>query len=275
MKAAQILIALPDGANDNEKNTAFKLADSVYKSLQAGADFGEMAKIFSNDKLTYLSGGVMPEFGTGKYDQTFESKAFSLEKDGDLTIPFQTSFGYHILKRLSRAPIPHDKNDADYLYLLKQQVQQDERISSAKENFLKEILKKLGYKKNTGIKENDLWRVTDSFVLSDKKINAPGLNERTLLYSFNNHKVTVADWLQFAKSYRQSTELNKDESNQELMKKYISITAFERYRQSLENYNSDFKYQLQEFKDGNMLFEIMEKNVWSKAANDNIGNKIL
>ena len=271
MKAAQILIAVPAGANDNEKNTAFKLADSVYKRLQAGADFGEMAKIVSNDKMTYLSGGVMPEFGTGKYDQAFESKAFSLQKDGEITTPFQTSFGYHIVKRIGRTPIPQDKNDADYLYLLKQQVQQDARISSAKEKFLKEILKKLGYKKNTAIKENDLWRVTDSFVLSDKRINTPVLNESTLLHSFNINKVTVADWLQFAKSYRTSTELYKDESNQELMKKYISITAFERYRQTLERYNSDFKYQLQEFKDGNMLFEIMEKNVWSKAANDSVG----
>lgn len=271
MKAAQILIAVPAGANENEKNMAFKLADSVYKSLGAGADFGETAKIVSNDKATYLSGGVMPEFGTGKYDQAFESKAFLLQKDGEITPPFQTAFGYHIVKRIGRTPIPQDKNDTEYLYLLKQQVQQDARISSAKEKFLKEIQKKLGYKKNTTIKENDLWRVTDSFVLSDKKINIQGLNERTLLHSFTNNKVTVADWLQFAKSYKKNTELYKDESNRELMNKYISITVFERYRQSLENYNSDFKYQLHEFKDGNMLFEIMEKNVWSKAANDSAG----
>ncbi|MBA2562123.1 MAG: peptidylprolyl isomerase [Chitinophagaceae bacterium] len=271
MKAAQILIAVPAGANDNEKNTAFKLADSVYRMLRTGAEFGEMAKIFSNDKMTFQSGGVMPEFGTGKYDQAFESKAFSLQKNDEITTPFQTSFGYHIVKRIDRTTIPQDKNDTDYLYFLKQQVQQDERILSVKENFLKEILKKLAFKKNTGIKENDLWRVTDSFVLSDKKINTPGLNERTLLHSFNNNKVTVADWLQFAKNYRNNIELDKDESNQELMKKYISITAFERYRQSLENYNNDFKYQLKEFKDGNMLFEIMEKSVWSKAANDSAG----
>ncbi len=152
-------------------------------------------------------------------------------------------------------------------------MQQDARISPAKEKFLKGILKTLGYKKNIGINENDLWRVTDSFVLSDKRITVPGLNESTLLHSFNNNKVTVADWLQFTKNYKTSAELYKDESNQELMKKYISITAFEIYRQSLENYNSDFKYQLQEFKDGNMLFEIMEKRIWSKASNDSAGLK--
>ena len=57
------------------------------------------------------------------------------------------------------------------------------------------------------------------------------------------------------------------------MKKYISVTAFENYRKRLADFSTDFKYQLQEFKDGNMLFEVMEKNVWNKASNDTAGLK--
>ena len=271
IKVAQILIAVPPNADDEQKNKAFKIADSVYNSLLAGADFSETAKAVSNDKTTYMSGGVLPEFGTGKYEPLFESKALSLQKDGEITAPFQTSFGYHILKRLGHTPVPQDKNDAEYLASLKQQVQQDSRISSAKEKFLKDILKTLGYKKNAGINEKDLWRITDSFIVSNKKITAANLNEKTLLYSFNNNRVTVADWLKFAKNYKSNSGLYKDESYGELMKKYISFTAFENYRKKLEQYNPDFKYQLQEFKDGNMLFEIMERNVWSKASADSAG----
>ena len=271
MKAAQILIAIPPGADEEQKNNAFKLADSVYKALREGADFYEMAKAISNDKTTYMNGGQMPEFGTGKYEPAFESKVFALKKDDEITPPFQTSFGYHIVKRLGKTPVIENKNDAEYLSSLKQQVQQDARISLAKEKFLKGVLKVLGYKKNTNVNEKDLWRVTDSFIVSDKKITAANLTEKTLLHSFNTGKVTVADWLQFAKNYKTNTELYKGESYPELMKKYISATAFEKYRENLEKYNADFKYQLQEFKDGNMLFEIMEKNVWSKASNDSAG----
>src|SRR5215217_1785115 len=104
-----------------------------------------------------------------------------------------------------------------------------------------------------------------------KKITTANVNEKTLLYSFNTGRVTVGDWLQFAKNYKTNTELYKGESYPELMKKYISVTAFEKYKEKLEVYNADFKYQLQEFKDGNMLFEIMEKNVWNKASNDSAG----
>ena len=42
----------------------------------------------------------------------------------------------------------------------------------------------------------------------------------------------------------------------------------EYYKKHLEDYNPDFRYQMEEFKDGNVLFEIMERNVWGKAAND-------
>jgi peptidyl-prolyl cis-trans isomerase SurA len=270
MKAAQILIAIPPEATEEQKNNALKLADSVYNALKNGADFTDMAKAVSNDQTTYMNGGVMPEFGTGKYDPVFESKAFALQKDDDITPPFQTSFGYHIVKRMERTPIPEDKNDAEYLSYLKQQVQKDGRISSAKEKFLKQVLKKLTYQK-APVNENELWRITDSFAMRNKKISTASLNEKTLLFTFTGSKVTVGDWMQFAKDYKNNPELYKGETYPELMQKYLSITAFEKYRNKLEYYDADFKYQLDEFKDGNMLFEIMEKNIWSKASNDSAG----
>jgi peptidyl-prolyl cis-trans isomerase SurA len=56
-----------------------------------------------------------------------------------------------------------------------------------------------------------------------------------------------------------------------LLDKYVGAAALEYFRNHLEEYNADFKYQMQEFREGNMLFEIMERNVWSKASNDSVG----
>ena len=58
-----------------------------------------------------------------------------------------------------------------------------------------------------------------------------------------------------------------------MLDKYISTIIIEYYRKHLEEFNEDFKYQLQEFKEGNILFEIMERNIWSKASSDSIGLK--
>src|SRR4029078_4096753 len=147
IKAAQILFAVPPG-DMSMKDRARQLADSVYGALKSGADFGEMAKRYSNDKMTYMNGGIMPEFGVAKYEPAFESMAFSLKNDGDISVPFQTQFGFHIIKRISRVPVPANKNDETYMDNLKQDVLKDARIEIAKEKFVKEILTKIGYKKN-------------------------------------------------------------------------------------------------------------------------------
>ena len=270
IKIAQILFAVPAG-NIGMRDHAKQMADSVYKALKSGADFGQLAKQYSNDRRTYMNNGIMPEFGVATYDGGFEKVAFSLKNDSDISEPFQTEFGYHIIKRLSRSPIPENKSDVAYMANLKQEVLADSRIASAKEKFLKDVLVKTGYKKNNAINEKDLWTVTDTFSLSNKKIAAGNVNENTILFSFNNAKVKVGDWMQYIRSVKTAYAAHAEQTHDELYKNYVSVAAIENYKNRLENFNPEFKYQLQEFKDGNMLFEVMERKVWSKASADSVG----
>ena len=268
IKTAQILIALPEGAKEKEKAGVARIADSVYKALLAGADFGEAAKSISNDKMTYMSGGVMPEYGVGKYEPAFEESVFALKKDGDITPPFQTLFGYHIVKRLSKTEIFQDKNNDSYLYGLKQLVLQDTRIASAKEKFLQDVLKKLNYKKNTNLADASLWKLTDDRMATDKIQGR--YNGLTSLFIINGQAVKVNDWIAYIKSYKASGAY-KGEGYPELMQQFISSVALENYKKRLPDFSPDFRYQVQEFKDGNMLFEVMERNVWTKASSDTTG----
>lgn len=270
-KIAQILFALPPDATEENKHDIKKLADSVYALLKNGASFSEMAKQFSNDKLTYLNGGEMPEFGTGRFDLTFENAVFALKTDSAITQPISTAYGYHIVKRLEQRPIPVDNSDENFIYTLKQQIAQDTRVTSVKENFTKEVLKKTVYKKNIAIKDELLFRYADSVVANKTVGNFP-IN-KLIIFSFLKSKVKGSDWLNFVKDYKLNTDVYKNESNKELLDKYVQVTALEYYRKHLEEYNTDFKYQMQEFKEGNMLFEIMEKNVWGKATSDTAGLK--
>jgi len=270
IKVAQILLAVPAG-NINMRDQAKQIADSIYRALKSGADFDELAKQYSNDRRTFMNGGIMPEFGVATYDGGFEKAAFSLKHDSDISEPFQTEFGYHIIKRVSRTPIPENKNDEAYMVNLKQKVLSDKRIALAKGNFLKEVLEKTGYKKNNTINEKDLWKITDTFAISNKKIASGNLNENTILFSFNNAKVKVGDWMQYVRNVKTTYAAHAEQTHDELYKNYVSVAALENYKNRLENFNPEFKYQLQEFKDGNMLFEVMERKVWSKASADSIG----
>lgn len=271
-RVAQILIAYPPDADDAAVNTSKRLADSIYTLLQQGSDFATLAKSYSNDKLTYLNGGEMPEFGSGKFDYSFEKEVFNLKNDGDLTKPFSTAYGVHIVKRLGFTPTATEKSDPSVQYELKQRVMQDARIAEAKEKFAKEIRVKIGYKRLPGVKDEDLLRFADSAMLHEEPeyINETPISKKPII-GFAKNNLKGSDWLKFIREYRGNFEQYKGESNKELWDKYITISSLEYYKQHLEEYNEDFKFQLQEFKEGNMLFEIMEKNVWAKAGLDSVG----
>lgn len=270
-KVAQILFAVPPTADDLQKDQLKKLADSVYSLLQAGGNFADLAKKFSDDRITYLTGGEMAEFGTGKFEMPFEKAVFALRNDGDFTKPVYTGYGYHIVKRLQQKEVPADKNDEAFMAYLKEQVVQDARINVAKASFMKTVMARTGFKRNTAVKDEQLFRYADS-VVATKTVGKYPVN-KTLLFSFSKSKVTGSDWLHFVKDYKLNADVYKGENNKALLEKYINTVALEYYRQHLEEFNDDFKYQMQEFKEGNMLFEVMERNVWSKAANDSAGLK--
>ena len=62
--------------------------------------------------------------------------------------------------------------------------------------------------------------------------------------------------------------LRNGKTNEELMNQFVETTALEYYRDHLETYNKEFAYQLKEFKEGNLLFEMMQRKIWDKASLD-------
>lgn len=265
IRTAQILIGMPSDATEADKLAAKKTADSVYTLLKKGADFGDMAANVSNDKTTFLNGGVMEEFGAGKYSPLYEQHVFSIKKEGEIIEPFLTEFGYHIVKLMSKIPVSEERT-SNTMAELKQRIIIDKRGDIAKQMFLKQIYKLTGYKLNP-VNYKDLWRVTDSSILSNKKIAAGAVNENTVLITFTKGNKKVSDWLQYVKGYK-ATSANMTEAYKAIFDKFTAYSASEYYRTHLEQLSPDFNFQVQEFKEGNMLFEIMEMNVWSKASAD-------
>ena len=271
-RAAQILLAVsPDKGNFQDQQ---HLADSLYSLLKNGADFADIAKRFSNDKITYMAGGELQEFTSGRYDQDFEKAVFKLAKDNDISKPFLTSYGFHIVKRLSVRPIPADKNDPSYRYELKQKILQDSRVNTARDLFNQSVYKLVAYKRNTGVKDADLFRWADSTVANPAAFENDKFPVRNnVVYSFGKSNLMFRDWLRFIREYKPNPELYHGETNEQLLQKFVNLKSLEYYREHLDEYNAEFRSQLDEFKEGNLLFEIMERKVWSTAAADTAGLK--
>ena len=271
-RVAQILLAFPPGNRSEFIKAITQKADSIHTALVQGADFAILAKSASDDKITYLTGGELPEFGTSRYDLAFENEVFKLNKDGDISAPFITPFGIHIVKRIKQTPVPADKSDANFLYDLKQKVQQDTRINAAREKFIKGIITQIGYKRNPAVKDAELFRYADSAVNinADFPVKPFPVSDKTI-FSFSKSPVKGAEWLNFVREYKNNNEQNRAETNAAVFTKFISKAAQDYYKKHLEEYNADFRYQMEEFREGNILFEIMEKKVWGNAANDSAG----
>jgi len=272
MKAAQILIGFTPNTDEKEKEKKKILADSIYNALQHGASFKEMVAKYSTDNITFQTGGVLPEFGTGRYSEAFENAAFGLAKDSDVSKPLLTSFGYHIIQRLERVPVNKDKTNQQAMSQLRQTVQSDKRIQMAKRMLAQKTMKKTGFKM-APFSQKLLEAYADSINAGKQPKQLPGMNDRTLLFSYTIQQATAVDFAAYLKSIRYNPELREGKSIPQLLQQFEEKVAMENYRNYLEAYNKEFASQLKEFKDGNLLFEIMQRQVWDKAAADSAGLK--
>lgn len=270
-KLSQILFALPEDATPAQVAAAKHKADSVHALLKAGRNFADAAREFSDDKLSYAVGGELPEFTSGKYDVVFESHAFALKNDGDISQPFSTPYGIHILKRTSHTPYPGVK-DGNLQYEIRQRLLKDARIQVSRDKFNKDIRVKTGFKETRAVSENDLLRFADTVMrnLSVEKFDSYPISGKTII-RFKKSSQKGADWLRFVRDYKANYELDKGEKGKELWDKYIDVATQEYYKDHLEEYNEAFAFQMKEFMEGNMLFEVMERNVWGKASTDSAG----
>ena len=132
---------------------------------------------------------------------------------------------------------------------------------------VQEALVKTNYKRNPAVKDDQLFRYADSVTLIKEVRNYP--IGKSVLFSVATSVVKVGQWLDFVKGYKSNFNLYKGESYHELLEKFIEVNVLDYYRKHLEEYDADFKYQLQEFNEGNMMFEVMEKKVWNQATGDN------
>lgn len=270
MRAQQILLAFPPDADDMVKKQLARLADSLYKRLQAGDDFGILAKTFSNDYISAASNGTMPDIGVGQYDPAFEKVLWSLTKDGAYSKPFPTSHGWHIVKRVAVKPVITDAENKDFKQELQQKIRADIRWKASKDFVYNQVREKAGVK-IFPYNDDALWAMADS-LLDRRPMREIGktINSSTTLFSIGNELYDAAEWIKYAALYRFRQDGTGAKPHSQVREEWIQYSMTEYYKKHLEDFNDEFRYQMAEFKDGNLFFEIMQQEVWNKAQADTV-----
>ncbi|HRO42897.1 MAG TPA: peptidylprolyl isomerase [Flavipsychrobacter sp.] len=272
VQVAQILVSTPKSRGDEGVEAARKRVDSIQNDLKKGVDFSKLVTKYSDDKFTVNDGGVMEPFGVGRMIPAFEDAAFALKKPGDVSAPIQTEYGFHIIKLVQKNPLqPYDT----LLSQIKRQVENDSRAQIARELYFEKVKQTNGYKEYPAQLEEVVKRMAavpdtgenaNTFKTSDFK----DLNKTLFTLGGNNY--TQHDFISFAENLTRGRLMGqKQVVVRDIYKLYTDRIINDFQEQKLVRENDDFRNLMQEYRDGIMLFELMDKNVWGKAGRDSAG----
>ena len=96
IRPAHIFFRLSTTATMQEQERVRQRADSVFRALQAGADFGVLARQLSQDPRSAAHGGVLGWMQPGQTFVEFEEAAYALQP-GQFSRPVLTPEGYHVI----------------------------------------------------------------------------------------------------------------------------------------------------------------------------------
>lgn len=126
--AAHILIRTNSKMTETERKVKLTTAQEAYSKIMAGQDFEEIAKNYSEDTVSAKKGGDLGWLKQGSIDARFSKKLFEMEP-GEISEPFETSFGFHIVKVLEGAKTvkrPFEAVSGDIRYQLRNEAKQAE-----------------------------------------------------------------------------------------------------------------------------------------------------
>lgn len=250
-------------ANTKTFNAEERIKDVYNKHLQ-GEAFDALAKRFSDDKGTSNRGGMLERLKRGKLSsKEFENIAFSLQNKNDVSEPFKTNFGWHIVKLLDIHPIG---SFDEMQFALKDRVLKDSRSKIIGDSFYDDIKKRYDFKINEGatdyfasILNNDYfsrkWSLPtnsnldkDLMVIGDKKFK---------YQEFGDYLVKRQEKGSPPIPFKKLVDLTLEE--------FARAELYRYHDNHLEEEFDEFRVIMQEYREGILLFNLMESQIWNKS----------
>ena len=231
-----------------------ELINTVYNRLEKDEQFKMLARKYSDDTGSKSKGGKLRRFGSGVMVQPFDEVAFSLIKEGEYSKPFRTRFGWHIIQLIKKHPVQSFNE-------MKKELTSKIRSSDRLQLSEKAVVNKL--KKEYQIEEfSDAKEIFN--IVNLRNIANDSLQMKIL--EINEKSYTQADFVKYIKRRNNKPvfDLFNDFKDQEIL---------EYYKNNLEKTEPDFAHILQEYEDGLLLFELMQRKIWDKASKDTLGLK--
>lgn len=270
VSVAHIMILKQGEAAQQEK--ALATINDIYKKNQQGESFESLAQQFSEDKSSAPKGGVLQRFGSGQLSsEEFENVAFDLKTPNQISAPFESQFGWHIIKLIEKHPVrSYDEMKAE----LEDKIKRDERSLLITNSLAKKVRSKYSFTKDAKLIAKIKGTVNDEFYSQTWVVPEKAKELNGIVLTINkDKKVNGVLFLDFIASKQKSNIKTKPVSKlvDELFEKFVDEQMIAYYNENLENEFPEFKNVMDEYRDGLLLFDLMEKEIWNRAKNDTIG----
>lgn len=271
MKVAHIMLMFKNAEEvSTEETERLKTRiDSIYNLLKNGENFEELAKQLSDDKMSSNNGGAMKQPISQDFDiLEFKNAAFSLKNDGDYSAPVKTSYGWHIIKRLGLIPEPSFKEmEQDLTYRVKSDPQ---RSKYCKAKFTDKMKALYGY---TYYADNaqKFYSYIENLEGDTIRGELPQNISQIKLFNFAGKDYSANEYFNFIKLKSKTKDMTFKIIAKNKLYDFEDVTITEYEDSRLESKYPEFKSLVNEYHDGILLFTIMEKEVWNKAAEDSTG----
>ncbi len=265
VSASHILLTTR-GKSEAEAEKQHARIDSIYTVLMSGADFADMATRFSEDPGSAKNGGSLGWFTRGAMVPEFDSTAFAL-KDGEISKPFTTAFGYHIIKRFDHRDVPAlDEVRDDILASFKR----DARGKAAEKAYLDRLMKE----KNAQL-DNRTMEIAAAEITRNGGLDSVAVAQLKAMNmvagTYDGGKLMLNDVLDGMSPLAPGQPYRSAGALRNIAQADLEQAVLDIDRTRLAEDNADYRNLLNEYRDGILLYEISNRNVWDKAAKDTDG----
>ena len=269
IQAAHIFLQIPFDAPAEDEAAMKQRADNIYKELiaQDGKNWSDMVKQYTDDKGTIARDGALSNFTVSRIVPEFIEACKSLEK-GQIAKPVRTMYGYHIIKLLDYSGVGSFEKEKK---ALTERIEKDMRSKKSEEMVLKQVKNEYHFKQNDKNLEAFIATV-DSTILHANYEPAANVDMNAVLFSLDNNNTKVGDFVTYIKNNMSPQRyVTPATYAYQLYENFSKETAMNYADAHLEEKYPEFKALVKEYRDGILLFDLMDKEVWDKAVKDTVG----
>ena len=271
VQAAHIFLQLPADASDEEVATVKAKADNIYKELmeQEGKNWNEAVNQYTDDRGTVSRGGALSNFTVSRIVPEFIEVCKSIEVN-EIAKPVRTNYGYHIIKLLGKSGVGSFEKESKGLT---ERIEKDMRSKKSEEVVLRQVRKDYKFKANDKNLE-DFMATVDSTILMAAYQPAADVKMNATLFTLDGEATTVSDFIDYIKAKQMPQKyVSAQTYAYQLYESFSNEKVMNYADEHLEEKYPEFKTLVQEYRDGIMLFDLMDLEVWNKAVKDTTGLK--